>query len=1464
MNGFHIQPDELHTSARSLADLGDKLSQGGQKLEAAGQKLVSSAGNDRSGIGGAIAKAFGRGVEVSGKVFHEGGRVAGSSGTRLSANADNHVANDTHHAGVFTGIATRSEDPHARPSGGGGGSSGGGTKPAADSGAPTGPVTDKGFHLGRNDNRPGNPKDTAVPSGLRNCASDPVDVATGEVVLDQEDLAVVAPLPLLLERTHVSSYRAGHWFGPSWSSTVDQRLEFDDEGVLYFSPDGAILVFPRPAPDVAVWPVEGPRRRLELDEDGGYLLTDPVTGRSLSFGAPRGPLGSVAPLLAVTDLDGRRIDVDRDERGAPVGLRHSDGCHLALRVEDDRVVELRAVGQDADVVVLRYRYDDRRRLTEVVNSSGRAHRFDYDDDGRLTGWRDRNDTWYRYTYDDNGRCVRTEGTGGFFAGTFDYDRDRLVTTYTNSLGHATTYHLDADHRTVREVDPLDNTTEFEWGRYHLLARTDPLGRTTRFDYHSDGQLVGVRRPDGTRVRLYRSFGDPLTITVTEGDRTWRHEYDPAATPDPLREPIGVATPFAYDGARHPTALEPGADVLSGRSDPARAGTDGSDAPVVRDLFGRVSARRTPSGGLVRFGWTVDGQPSLRVGPLGTRERWRYDPEGNEVEHVDAAGRSTRGEYGPFDLRTATVDETGARTVHRYDTELRLVEVVNPLGQVWRYEYDAVGRLVREVDYDGRALRFEFDEAGQLVRSVNAADEATEYVHDLLGNVIERRTPTGTTTYAYDPVGRLAEATNADAVLVVERDGDGRIMAETVNGRTVSFDYDDAAGTVRRTTPSGVDSVWTYDRAGTPLRLATAGHVLAFDHDAAGREVRRAVDDTGPVLRQAFDAGDRLTDQLVTGSGDGGRVVQRRRYTYGPDGHLVAAQDVVAGPVRFGLDPAGRVTQVESADRDESYRYDPVGNVVDAEGSGPPAWRDAESGERRYVGNALSRAGSVSYAYDEQGRLIRRARKEADGTDTVWRFTWDGLDRLVGVATPAGQRWRYRYDPIGRRIAKQRMETGPDGRRDVVEEVAFTWDGGAIVEQDDDGHVITWDRHPADDRPVTQLDRPAGTSEAAFHAVVTDLVGTPTELVRPDGSLAWYGRATLWGRVLPSPANAADTPLRFPGQYHDAETGLHYNVYRYYDPATGRYTSHDPLGLGPAPNPVAYVPNPHAAVDPLGLAKRKCSPSGPGGSPGPVPTRPGSGSDAGSVGGSAKRPRLAPPPRSVRQGGGSGASATFTKDNYPPRYGSGPRKGENTDVEKLNDGRVITSHIGPQGTWNENKLSQPLVNHLEAHGLRGDEGWVKGHLLNDNLGGHGVSSNLTPLTQTANKNFHGQFESSAKDAVTRFHQLDNPYGIGGSKDPVTGQDNRIKLDFNVNVSQNKKFPNSPNGFERSIADHVEINTRYTGLTPDVIKKMQDRNQTLPDLPPMGTRMDTITGVFTKPDGTVWQKGKSYDLGSHQEP
>jgi len=101
--------------------------------------------------------------------------------------------------------------------------------------------------------------------------------------------------------------------------------------------------------------------------------------------------------------------------------------------------------------------------------------------------------------------------------------------------------------------------------------------------------------------------------------------------------------------------------------------------------------------------------------------------------------------------------------------------------------------------------------------------------------------------------------------------------------------------------------------------------------------------------------------------------------------------------------------------------------------------------------------------------------------------------------------------------------------------------------------------------------------------VTDHLGTPQEMYDQDGEIVWAADFSAYGLTARSLAREVDNPIRFPGQYHDAESGLHYNRHRYYDPNVGRYITKDPIGLWGWLNEYAYVNgNPIQAVDPLGL------------------------------------------------------------------------------------------------------------------------------------------------------------------------------------------------------------------------------------------------------------------------------------------
>ncbi|MGW0699643.1 polymorphic toxin type 30 domain-containing protein, partial [Streptomyces sp. NPDC002867] len=1027
------------------------------------------------------------------------------------------------------------------------------------------------------------------------CDGDPVEMATGRMLLPQTDIVLPGSLPLVFQRTFDSSRRSGRWFGPAWSSTVDQRLEIDSEGVVFSCDEGSLLAYPHPAPGVPVMPTHG--RRWPLDRvDDGYTITDPDTGRVWHFVDHSDELA----LLAQTDdRNGRWIAFEYDESGAPTSIVHHGGYHLKLTTGEGRITALHLAGaapDGSDQEILRYGYTD-GHLSEVTNSSGKPLRFGCDEHGRITSWTDTNGSHYDYVYDDQDRCTYQTGSNGHVESRFtwddtDPDTGLRTTSITDGLGHTKRFLINDRSQVVAEINALGAVTRYEYDRYNrLLSRTDALGHVSRSTYDERGRLTMVERPDGRQSRAeYNDLGLPIRIISTDGNVT-RQTYDDRGNRRSVTDPSGATTHFTYDEAGHLTSVTDAIGYTTAVCcDKAGLPVDITDplggvTHYQRDAFGRPVAITDPLGAVTRLEWTVEGKLARRIDADRSEQSWTYDGEGNCTSNTDAVGGVTTFEYTDFDLLTARTDADGVRYVFSHDTNLRLTQVINPQGLTWNYTYDPAGRLISENDFDSRTLAYAYDAADRLTTRTNGLGQSITYLHNELSQVVRKDAAGAVSTFEYDIFDELAVATSPDAILTRLRDRYGRLKSETVNGRKVTFDHDVLGRRTGRTTPSGTVSSWTYDPAGRRASLTSSGRTLTFERDAAGRELTRHIGET-LRLSHSFDTMGRLTDQRISGRD---RDLQHRTYTYRADGNLVGIDDLLAGPRRFDLDMVGRVTAVHAANWTERYAYDAESNQTDASWPASHPGQEA-TGSRVYAGTRLTRAGNVRYEHDAQGRIVLRRKTRLSRKPDTWHYVWDAEDRLTSVTTPDGTVWRYQYDALGRRVAKQRIF---GDEQTVLEQVSFAWDGATLCEQltiDEafpNAVALAWDYH--DLRPIAQIERlfdgDASQEEfdERFFAIVTDLVGTPQELFDESGNLAWRMRATLWGATAWAASSTAYTPLRFPGQYFDTETGLHYNFHRHYDPETARYVTQDPLGLAPAPNANAYVHNPHSWTDPLGLS-----------------------------------------------------------------------------------------------------------------------------------------------------------------------------------------------------------------------------------------------------------------------------------------
>jgi len=244
---------------------------------------------------------------------------------------------------------------------------------------------------------------------------------------------------------------------------------------------------------------------------------------------------------------------------------------------------------------------------------------------------------------------------------------------------------------------------------------------------------------------------------------------------------------------------------------------------------------------------------------------------------------------------------------------------------------------------------------------------------------------------------------------------------------------------------------------------------------------------------------------------------------------------------------------------EDFDYDPAGNRTDLFPSSP------------YDDN--NRLTASGYTYDADGNLTSRP-----GGIT---YTYNARNRLAGFSegtTTAS----YRYDPFGRRYRK--TVNGTD--------TYFLWDGDALLAEYDGSGTRTVRYVSGPGYAPLQVAVNNGSTETIYD-VYTDHLDTPRLLADQVGLIRWRSRQLAYGQTVVDEDPDGDSTnvtfnIRFPGQYYDAESGLHYNYYRYYDPSLGRYLNADPIGQDGGVNVYGYVDgNPMNKMDPKGLDSPGC-------------------------------------------------------------------------------------------------------------------------------------------------------------------------------------------------------------------------------------------------------------------------------------
>jgi RHS repeat-associated protein len=255
----------------------------------------------------------------------------------------------------------------------------------------------------------------------------------------------------------------------------------------------------------------------------------------------------------------------------------------------------------------------------------------------------------------------------------------------------------------------------------------------------------------------------------------------------------------------------------------------------------------------------------------------------------------------------------------------------------------------------------------------------------------------------------------------------------------------------------------------------------------------------------------------------------------------------------------------------AIQYDDAGNILRKSGLSEVSVAP---------GNRLQSAAGDTFTYNARQHVARM-----QGASGETSFDYDSRDMLVAARLRKGE-WRATYDPLGRRVAKEW----------AAGKAEFYWDQDRLAaELLPDGRCRVYvyvDEHAL--VPFLFIDYEndkASPQKGDRYFILANQIGAPLRIENDDGLTVWSASYDAYGNATIDPSGTIEFNLRFPGHYHDAETGLHDNRHRYYRPKLGRYLQADPIGLAGGLNVYAYPANPLVQVDVNGLscdgAPNKC-------------------------------------------------------------------------------------------------------------------------------------------------------------------------------------------------------------------------------------------------------------------------------------
>lgn len=863
-------------------------------------------------------------------------------------------------------------------------------------------------------------------------------------------------------------------------------------------------------------------------------------------------------LERIEDLNGNALLFERSEEGSLQRIDGPDGLSLVFGNDaHGRRSLIALLGVDgSELELARYSYDAKGRMTEATCAFGMSVRYSWQVKGDLiSSWHNLSrQSETHFTYDEAGRVIRTRTNGVWNGDRFDY-REGATRYLPGGNEHAVqTFEYDENENVTAEIDALGGTIAHAYDRYGFrTSTTDQNGNAQRVRYDIHGNVKEITDPEG-RSTIY-GWGDngELMIVIDGAGNRKIYDHDEKGNVVAERDAEGNVTRLTRDARGHVIEmhLPNGAIERRGWDQHNRLEflTDarGNTTRFEYDAFNRLITIIDPAGRATRREYRAGAggfdTPSKLIRPDGVAAIRSFDGQGQLASVTDGEGRSWTYRHGAFGILQSITDPKGGVLSFDYDIEGRITAVTNGNGCVYRYDRDVAGRVLKEEDFDGRTTVYRRDAAGQVIEKIKPDGVKLVYGHDKSGLVrrIEsfnaKGAPDDVTRFWYDGRGLLIQAENHAALIEFERDRNGRIIGESLNGKRIRSTRDAMGHRIlREITGLGGGLVeYLRDPLGAVEKMIAGDTEIGFRYDALGREIRREIgsfglaqryDDAGQLVAQSagpkspVDLGiSRLGWNVPSGEGVPRRSgTVSRVYEYDRAFAPVRVDDGMWGEIRFDYDGNGQLISAEGARGAERFSYDAARNLAGASSSSPfsgtssgygPSFDETfgtvtpaqkPSGWQRTPGGVVQiargpKGEKIQLEHDVCGRLVERRVEREGFRPERWRYRWDAHDRLVAATRLDGEEWLFRYDPFGRRISKVRR----------------------FPEREREHAAQRWPAHVGGDGAPQPGRAPAGMGKALDRGKDLPVIGTSylwdgahmvaEAPLRLDGHVAWDEAAT---------------------------------------------------------------------------------------------------------------------------------------------------------------------------------------------------------------------------------------------------------------------------------------------------------------------------------------------------------------------